>query len=850
MNELLKAILIYGVTPLLIAFAYIYLFGEVWSKGKIVLSDIASFFGWAGKRVRRYSVEQEYQGTINSIIHDYNKNFETPILPKCIIEWVTPENQKNILKENEAIICLSFDKKDHNLNFYNATLNFVQTGLITKAKEYLTKSSSKAIDLLTTHIIIRNNRKQVLTIFRQKLNDFDETTKLEFETLTPTNDKGLFLHMLLPEFHYYGELIDTLPPNSDFNIEANGFLTWFKELATREFDERTNLKYVSKNLKVGVILVGKDETWESQGPGAYTKWADYYATENYNSVYVLARGNNGYERATIVTKILTHSKGFDELNKNHKIKCVSTDGNEYIVTCYSLRPNKTTIAYLAWESFKEYFSESKIVPAIIDGVTKGGVVVNVFGLKFEILNPLLSEIEITDARKVFQIEDEIYLNILEFNSDNQHIILSNKGTVSDPKHYIDAVLKESKVYTCVIERVQTDRQGLQIGLKVSNPELKSWVYIPKHKATTSRFLDLNKKFQRGASLNVVIENYNSMTSNFVGSIEHLISPWETNRVSKLNVGDIIKVTIKQLNEFWVTCELEEGLECYFTKQEISWKFEECDISRFNLEDNIEVVIVSIGEDKRRINVSIKRLSKTPELEFFDANKNKIIEIEVSGVTPGKGLVVKYPGGTNTGFIHWFELGWGSVGKFEALYKKGDKIKVVISEFDAEKNSVKFSVKRQFEHQFEEWAEIINENDTVRGKVVGYFENSAHIELNQNGYKVQAFILRKFVSNYRYVETDDLPFYLPIGKIFDFYILEINEDRETISLTRTEYLEQSQQPDYGDKITVQYVKENYAKGFIYSNDIEGWINVPEQNIILGSTIDVIPVSQSTGKFALV
>lgn len=849
MNELLKMILIFGVTPLLIAFGYIYLFGEVWSKGKIVLSDIAAFFGWAGKGVRKYSVEQEYQGTINSIIQDYNKNFETPILPKCKIEWVTPENQKNILRENEAIVCLSFDKKDHNLNFYNATLNFVQTGLIAKAKQYLTKSSSKAIDLLTTHIILRNNRKQVLTTFRQKLNEFDDATKLEFETLTPTNDKGLFLHILLPEFHYYGELIDTLPPNSEFNIEANGLLTWFKELATREFDERTNLKYISKNLKVGVILVGKDETWESQGSAAYTKWADYYATENYNSVYVLARGSNGYERATIVTKILTHSKGFDQLNKNPKIKCVSVDGSEYVVTCYSLRPNKATIAYLAWESFKEYFTENKIVPAIIDVVTKENIIINVFGLKYEIPNQLLSEIEITDARKVFQIEDELYLNITEFDSDNQHIVLSNKGTVSDPKHYIDAVLKESKVYPCVIEKIQTDRQGLQIGLKVSNPELKSWIYIPKYKATPSRFLDLSKKFQEGTSLSVVIENYNSFASNFVGSIENLIDPWETNKVSKLQVGDIISVTVKQLNEFWVTCELEEGLECHFTKQEISWAIEECDISKFKLEDNIEVVIVSIDEDRRRINVSIKRLTKTPELEFFEANTNKIIEVEIVKVISEKGIIIKYPGGTYTGFIHWFEIGWGSVGRFEMLYKKGDKINVVISEFDAEKNSLKFSIKRQFKHQFDEWADLIDDNSPLKGKVIGYFENGAHIELYQNGYTVQAFILRKFISKYAFVENEDLPIYLPVGKVFNFYIQEINEDRQTISLTRTEYLEKSKAPDYGDKIIVKYVKENYSKGYIYSDEIEGWMDIPEQNLLLGSTVEVILVSQSAGQFSI-
>lgn len=850
MNKLVESILIYIPISGILLFAGIFLGGEVWAKGKIVLGDILKIFGWAGSSIRKLSVKSEYEGTINSIIQDYNKNFENPVLPNCKIEWVTPENQQNILKENEAIICLSFNKKDHNLNFYNATLNFVQTALIAKAKDYLNKQSAKAIDLLTTHIILRNNRKEVLTTFRKKLNEFDDETKKEFETLAPTNEKGLFLNILLPEFHFYGELIDTLPPSSEYNTEANGLFHWFKELATREFDERTNLKYISKNLKVGVILVGKDETWESQGAAAYTKWADYYATENYNSVYVLARGNNGYERATKVTKILTHSKGFDQVNKNPKIKCVSVEGQEYIVTCYSLRPNKATIAYLAWESFKEYNANGSLVPAIVDSVQKETVFINAFGLKFELSNNLLSDIEIVDARKVFKTEDELYLNIIEFDSDKQHIILSNKGTISDPKHFIEAVLSADKAYICKVEKIQVDKQGLQSGLKVSTPELKHWIYIPKFKATPSRFLDLNTKFSVGTELNIVIDNYTSFSSNFIGHIETLTDPWDSNSFKKLQPHDTLNVTVKQINEFSVVCEIEEGLECGFSKQEISWKHEECNTSKFSIDDKVEVIIVAIDIDKKRIDVSIKRLSKTPELEYFDTNLNKIVDVEIANVVSGKGIAVKYQGGANTGFIHWFEIGYGSVGRFENTFREGDKIKVVVYDFDSEKNSLKFSIKRKFTHQFNDWVTAINYNEPVKGKVIGYFENAAQIELTQNGFTVQAFILRKSVSNYAFVESDDLPNYLPIGESYHFYISEINDDWQTISLMRTEYLEQSKKPEYGNKIKVKYVKENHTKGYFYSDELEGWTNIPKKDIKFGSTIEIMPISHSTGEYEIV
>jgi hypothetical protein len=68
------------------------------------------------------------------------------------------------------------------------------------------------------------------------------------------------------------------------------------------------------------------------------------------------------------------------------------------------------------------------------------------------------------------------------------------------------VLNADKVYICKVERVQVDKQGLQSGLKVSTPELKHWVYIPKFKATPSRFLDLTTKFPLGTEVSVIIDN--------------------------------------------------------------------------------------------------------------------------------------------------------------------------------------------------------------------------------------------------------------------------------------------------------------------------------------------------------
>ena len=136
-----------------------------------------------------------------------------------------------------------------------------------------------------------------------------------------------------------------------------------------------------------------------------------------------------------------------------------------------------------------------------------------------------------------------------------------------------------------------------------------------------------------------------------------------------------------------------------------------------------------------------------------------------------------------------------------------------------------------------------------GKVIEYFENSVHIEITQNKHTVQAYILKKNISNYAFIENEDLKFYLPIGNNFSFYLLDINEERQTISLTRKEYLEQSSLPNYGEKISVKYVKENHSKGYIYSDDLEGWVKLPDKSIPIGTDVEAMLIS-SIGEFTIV
>ena len=97
---------------------------------RAVLADLFASVGFLGKWVRKKSVESRYENIINGAVDSYNANFEDKIISNCKIHWVNKETDNSYLEDDKAIICLKFDPKDQDLNFYNASYSFTKTALL------------------------------------------------------------------------------------------------------------------------------------------------------------------------------------------------------------------------------------------------------------------------------------------------------------------------------------------------------------------------------------------------------------------------------------------------------------------------------------------------------------------------------------------------------------------------------------------------------------------------------------------------------------------------------------------------------------------------------------------------
>lgn len=821
-----------------------------YSQIKLIISDIARFIGWAGKGVRKLSVSSELEGTLNGVINHFNQSFSAPILPNCKIQWVTGDNHKNILRPNKAIICVSFDKKDHELNYYNATYNFIKTALIAKTKPFLKKQTSKAIDLVSTKFILKQYRREALRTFNEKFNTVEPDTKEVFYRLEETENNALFNTLLLPEFHYLGETLNEKTPNPIIQQETEAFVEWFYELATRELDDRTKLNFERTFLKVGVILVAKESTYRQAGIEAYTKWAEKYAAENYNAVYILSRGYGRNRIANEVAEKLIQTKGFEQVNKNTISKRTDSEGKQVIITSICLRPNLTAIIYHAWEHIKERHAEKKPVIGIIETVTNEVVMVNVSGLRVQVPKEQLSAAQITNAVKLFREDQELELNILEVDQTQEIIQLSNVGTKTDPKRFIDANLSNEEPIPGTIKRIQKDKEQQDKGLLVYCTDLERDVFIPRSKATYSRFTDLVKKYPVDSQVQVLLQDFSFDFGDYTGAIYGLTNPYESDTYNRLEVGQNIEVVVKEKQEKFLTCEITEGLECRLYANELSWDESECKTDDFAIDKNLTVQVYHIDAERKFIYVSLKQCTKGPQQSFFESNKEAILDAEVTAIDDNLGIYCKVAGQEKEDFVHWSEVEWGNISPLSKSFKIGDKIQVTPLEFDMSYNSVKYSMKRVCPHEYDKFKPAYRDGEVLEGKIVKCYPSICIVELTNATAKIHAYIHQSRVSHCCFLHENDIQKFLPVGATFSFIVCQFHDRYQTVELCRKTYISSCEQAELGESYSVKYIITHGRKSFFYSNDLEGFIVNNQQSLQPGQRIEVLPVNTSSSEFSMV
>jgi len=370
---------------------------------------------------------------------------------------------------------------------------------------------------------------------------------------------------------------------------------------------------------------------------------------------------------------------------------------------YELAEKRMALA----EFIEEYDDEQEyVIEGVITKKNKGGFVVDVSGLEF-FMPRTLSYI----SYKVDPIGRKIKALIVKVDKEKGSVIVSRKELIerekTETQEIVDKLLENKAVVLGVIKKITSYGMFVDVG---GMDGLVHYSQI-SHKGPVNP----SKYYKEGDEVNVIAIDYDKKKRHLSLSIkEASIDPWK-NIDNTLRAGDTVSVTISNIEPYGAFVDLGEDLEAFLHVSEISWdKNVKHPKDYIEIGQVIDVQIIEIDKQQRRLRVSRKTLLPKPIDQFASANRTgDIITGTVSSVTDF-GAFLKI--GAVEGLLHNQEISWEKSDSAKALYKAGDEIEVKIIKIDRENGKVSLSKKALEESPVAAFAKTHKNGDIVEGTV--------------------------------------------------------------------------------------------------------------------------------------
>ncbi|MGA1932154.1 30S ribosomal protein S1 [Arcobacter sp. YIC-464] len=237
-------------------------------------------------------------------------------------------------------------------------------------------------------------------------------------------------------------------------------------------------------------------------------------------------------------------------------------------------------------------------------------------------------------------------------------------------------------------------------------------------------------YNEGDEVTVVVLSYDKAKQHLSLSIKAaLANPWEEIK-DELEVGDTITVTVSNFESYGAFVDLGNDIEGLLHISEISWnKNVKNPKELLTLGEEINVEVIELDVDKKRLRVSLKNLQEKPFSKFTkDHNVGDVVKGNIATLTDFGAFVTI---GEVDGLLHNEEASWESNAKCKSLYKKGDEVEVKIIKIDKEKENISLSIKEIAESPAKKFQNSHKIGDIVKGAVKDAKDFGIFIKLDDN-----------------------------------------------------------------------------------------------------------------------
>ena len=246
--------------------------------------------------------------------------------------------------------------------------------------------------------------------------------------------------------------------------------------------------------------------------------------------------------------------------------------------------------------------------------------------------------------------------------------------------------------------------------------------------------------------------------------------------------------VTNLTDYGSFVEIEQGIEGLVHVSEMDWTNKNIHPTKVvQLGDEVEVMILEIDEDRRRISLGMKQCMANPWDDFaMNHKKGDKVRGAIKSITDF-GIFIGLPGGID-GLVHLSDLSWSATGEeAKQNFKKGDEVEAVVLSIDVEKERISLGVKQLDGDPFTSFVATHDKNSLVSGTVTSVDQRGATVDL---GSEVEGYLR---VSEFSRDRIEDLTQHLKVGDVIETMI--VNVDRKTrsinLSIKAKDQVEQSQ-----------------------------------------------------------
>ena len=433
----------------------------------------------------------------------------------------------------------------------------------------------------------------------------------------------------------------------------------------------------------------------------------------------------------------------------------------------------------SWDKVNEALEADAIIQGYIKCRTKGGMIVDVFGIEAFLPG---SQIDVHPIRDYDQfVGKTMEFKVVKINQEFRNVVVSHKALIEQEleaqKKEIIGKLEKGQILEGTVKNITS------YGVFVDLGGVDGLIHITD--LSWGRVDDPHKVVELDQKINVVILDFDDEKRRIALGLKQLTPhPWDA-LDADLKVGDHVKGKVVVIADYGAFVEIQPGVEGLIHVSEMSWSQHLRSAQEFlKVGEEVEAVILTLDRDERKMSLGIKQLKEDPwetiEVKYPVGSKHTA---KVRNFT-NFGVFVELEEGVD-GLIHISDLSWTKKVKHPSEFTQvGTMIDVIVLDIDKENRRLSLGHKQLEENPWDVFEAQYTVGSVHTGKITELLEKGAVVQLAEN---VEGFATPKHL-----VKEDGSQ--AQLGEELPFKVIEFNKDSKRIILSHSRTFEDAQREE--------------------------------------------------------